>query len=311
MQTISELEQELRRLINIPRKQYSLLKDTASWNMLCSCLDTIGDTEFAIDSYLKKADVSDTGEKYLIVYGVLQALFIQQDATKNLAEALGIEFNPEPFLSNIREIRNASIGHPTKHNVKKTVMYNFITRPSLSTKGFTLITTFSHEGGPKFSRIDILDLISKQRTSLQKILSQMISKLKEDEMAHRRKFKDENLQDIFPPTLAYFFEKVFAACYDDAESPLAPGAFEIIAEVIEKFKNALQKRGLLESTDHMAYLFDQVEYPIVELRGCFENPPTSTLNKKSAYIFVFFVQKKLEEMLQIAKEIDDEYNSEV
>ena len=142
MTTISELESEIRDIINNPRRQYVLLQNSAVWNMLCSCLDVIGDTELAFDASLRKRGVEDNGEKYLLVYGALQALFIQQDAVRNLTEALNISYTPDPLLEHIREIRNDSIGHPTKRGGGSGKAFNFIVRMSLSQHGFTLMTTY-------------------------------------------------------------------------------------------------------------------------------------------------------------------------
>ena len=60
-----------------------LLENLANWKMLCSCLDAIGDTELAFVAFLKQRKTADYGQKYLSVYGVLQAMFVQQDAVEN------------------------------------------------------------------------------------------------------------------------------------------------------------------------------------------------------------------------------------
>jgi hypothetical protein len=58
---------------------------------------------------------------------------MQQDALMNLGESLGIDDKIEnyPRLKEIREIRNVSIGHPTKHNRKR-----HLTRSSLEWKSW-------------------------------------------------------------------------------------------------------------------------------------------------------------------------------
>lgn len=76
MMTVGGLEQQIRGFINNPRKKYALLQDTAAWNMLCSCLDLIGDTELAIAVYDQAQHPESEGGKYLLVYGILQTLFL-------------------------------------------------------------------------------------------------------------------------------------------------------------------------------------------------------------------------------------------
>ena len=110
MPSLAEVEQQIRGFINDRRKQHALPQDTAAWNLLCSCLDTIGDTELAVDAYNTSSTPSSEGEVYLVVYGALQALFIQQDAVENLCQALGIAYDLDPLLKDIREIRMSGLG---------------------------------------------------------------------------------------------------------------------------------------------------------------------------------------------------------
>jgi hypothetical protein len=76
MPTIAELNKNLRSIINNPRKRCVLLEDAPAWSMLCSCLDAIGDTELALDAFLKQGNIGDDGKNYLLIYGALQALII-------------------------------------------------------------------------------------------------------------------------------------------------------------------------------------------------------------------------------------------
>src|SRR5438552_140615 len=123
---MQEQTQTIRDIINKPRKQYHLMKKLGIWFQLCSCLDVIGDTDLAIKAYTNKECGTSKGATYLAVYGLLQALFMQQDALMNLGESLGIDDKIEnyPRLKEIREIRNVSIGHPTRHNRKKSTSYH-------------------------------------------------------------------------------------------------------------------------------------------------------------------------------------------
>ncbi|MFC1781911.1 hypothetical protein ACFLZ8_06595 [Planctomycetota bacterium] len=83
--------QQVRDLINNPRKQFNLLKNPKLWNQLCSSLDVIEDTDLAIKAYQESKSSQNDGQKYLQLYGVLQALFLQQDAVDHLCESLSLE----------------------------------------------------------------------------------------------------------------------------------------------------------------------------------------------------------------------------
>ncbi|MEA2583880.1 MAG: hypothetical protein QOF33_1965, partial [Thermomicrobiales bacterium] len=112
---------KIRDHINGPRLNYILSRNSGKWNQLCSSLDIVEDTQLAIDAYCAADDSADgtnrnVGQQYLALYGLLQALFLQQDASAHLCEALDIPFDLKDFprLDAIRDVRNASIGHPTK-----------------------------------------------------------------------------------------------------------------------------------------------------------------------------------------------------
>ncbi|UTC73258.1 hypothetical protein E4O02_04095 [Treponema sp. OMZ 791] len=77
--------------INTSRYQDELIKDYNLWNQICSSLYVINDTILAIKSYLSKKYPKDIGRKYLYTYGILQALFTQQDAVINLTECFNVE----------------------------------------------------------------------------------------------------------------------------------------------------------------------------------------------------------------------------
>jgi cellobiose phosphorylase len=110
--TIAELESKIRDRINRGRMQHELLGRSADWNKLCSALDVVGDTELALDAYLKHPEIKSTGLCYVHVYGALQLLQLQQDAVDHICRALRITAKNSPKLPHIRKIRNSSVGHP-------------------------------------------------------------------------------------------------------------------------------------------------------------------------------------------------------
>jgi len=306
---IKALESEIRRYINNPRKQFQLLETPAAWNKLTSSLDVIGDTELAIDAFLTIDWPKDDGTKYLFIYGIMQALFIQQDAVKNLSEALGIRYPPYSLLQDIRQIRHDSIGHPTKRENKgKELGYNFITRMSMSRIGFMLMKTFPDRKSPEFVTVNIPDLITKQREILAKLLNEIIDKLSKEEKEHRLMFKGHKLQDIFPKTLGYYFEKIYESIY--GTKPNSSGAFHIglVSDCVNKFKVELEKRSILNNHE---YSINELDYPINEIKKYFEEPSESKLNDKDVYIFTYFIDKKIDYLQQIAKEIDEEYSKDM
>jgi len=274
-------------------------------------MDVIGDTELAIDAYLDSIDKpATTGDLYIFVYGILQVLFVQQNAVKDLAESLNLKYEPSKTLAEIREIRNDSIGHPTmrdppKKGQEREKWSNFITRVSMSKNGFTLITTYPNRSSI-FKKVDICQLIGEQREALRKILTEVITCLKREAMEHKNKFKGEKLADIFPETLHYFCDKVTEAIFGGAPAEFGLGALNVLADVVYKFREALETRQIFEAYN-MADDFELTEYSLLRVRQYFDGSGEYSLNDKDAYIYLSFARKKSDELQQIAKEIDEDY----
>lgn len=127
LKEIARLEDKIRDFINTGRNQVRLLPERSAWNQICSSLDVIGDTTLSIGDYVAATFPTTPGLQYIYTYGLLQALFLQQDAIRHLAEAFELDHTPSERLLKIRELRNSAIGHPTKQNIRKRRYYNYIT----------------------------------------------------------------------------------------------------------------------------------------------------------------------------------------
>jgi len=304
--------QEIRGFVNKPRKQFNLLKNRKFWNQLCSSLDVIEDSDLAIDAYLNREFSKDDGEKYLRLYGVLQALFLQQDAVTNLCESLGLpnELITDPKLKEIRAIRNDSIGHPTKRGWNDK-SYHYMSRISITKSKFQLI---SYYGNSKtiFRDILVIDLIKEQRRYLSKIFKEVIKVLKAEEKEHKEKFKMEKLEAVFTNTLSYYIEKIFENIGKLDRAQLGLAHVKLVKKIIDKLKESLQKRGSeIDTYDSIKFLYELLEYPIAELELYFDRSKAKEeprINDKTAYIFTCFIKEELYELKEIAIEIDSEYS---
>ena len=315
MPNITQLVSNIRNLINKPRKKHLLLKNSTAWNMLCSSLDVIEDTELGLGTFLAtNIDHLDDGGKYLYVYGTLQALFVQQDAVKHLTESLEIPYNPDANavqkLDEIRDIRNDSIGHPTKRdrNKDKTVRFNFISRISIGNQGFGLGTSYSDGRQDYFKDINIRDLITIQRSILRGVLVKVIHKLEEEEMEHRKEFADKKLADAFHPSLNYLLGKIREAAGPSGDVRLGSINVDYILKFIGEFKTKLAERDILEAYESLTYNLKLVDYPLQELKKYFCTPDETHINERDAHIFAYFVEQQTHELLEAAQELDEEYS---
>jgi hypothetical protein len=141
------------------------------WEMACACMDMIGDAQLAIDAFNRKP-VSE-GQRYLEVYGLFQAFFLQQDAIVNLAAALKlseIKVFEDPDFTVVRPLRNRYFGHPSKHDWAKSTTYHGLTRVTVTSDE---ITGWTYD--PRFSTetISINASISKQAEGATRVLGRL------------------------------------------------------------------------------------------------------------------------------------------
>jgi hypothetical protein len=311
-----EYTEKVRNFINEPRARYALLKNRGLWLQLCSALDVIEDSDLAVASYSAGHFAATDGAHYLAVYGLLQALFLQQDAVFNVCESLSIpqKLDNYPRLKEIREIRNASSGHPTKKQRPKSqpTSYHFISRPTLSLDGFELHSSYG-DGTVEFKGISIPELIAEQRRYVSDILGSVITELKRRETAHKEKFKMEKLASLFPPSFNYALGKIFESTERADLAAIGQVSLKSINQTLQAFREALQKRGIeLETYECIKDIYTLLQYPLAELEEFFQSTKGGkqpSINRETAYIFTFFVRAQVDELKQVAQEIDDDYSA--
>ncbi len=302
---------KIRDLINSSRKQNILLQNSILWHMLCSCMDTIEDTELALESFLKlDTDSSDEGRNYLRIYGALQGLIVQQEAVENLHEALKMPYSKDASLEKIRDIRVGAIGHPTNRRNKKE--FNFINRSTLTAHSFELLTFYRTNSGndelkSKRENINIPDLIATQKSVFVDVLNNIIDTLQKEEIEHRQKFSGKKLTDAFRHT-RYLFQKVLEATIlpDSPHVELVGVHVDQILKSVETFKTGLKERGELD--DNFAYRYESLDYAFRHIKAFFHAPDETHIHREDTYILADFAQRQVQELKDFAQEIDERYS---
>lgn len=302
---IHSIEESVRKFINTTRYQTELLKDIDAWNQICSSLDTIGDTLYSIEDYIDATYPESVGLKYIYTYGLLQALFTQQGAMRDLSEAFQIKFELSKKLKFIREIRNASIGHPTKNNVKGSTYFNYISRMTLSKYGFTLMRSYE-QGKTEFIEVELLSIINEQLHEIEASYQLLANKLIEIDKTHRRKYMDNLLVDLFHSSMGYSFSKVAEGIYTQNRRSAAfyLSMLQSIENTYQKFENALSERN--ELNEYILYDLNEYKHALSKLKDYLSNNE-SGLTECDANIYHFYIKEKHEHFVEIAKEIDKDY----
>ena len=247
------------------------------------------------------------GESYLIVYGVLQAMLLQQDAIKYIGDALDIKVKLPKQLEDIRVIRNSAAGHPAHQKENGLSKSSFITRMFLSPVNFQLMTVYSGDKDYESRLISVPSLIRTQEQYVCEVMLGIVEELERKEMEHRKKHKEIKLADSFPRTTSYHINKIIEATLRPDGFPLGAASIGVIEGFLDAFKKELTKRDEWGIHDSINHHFGLIEYPLNRLKKYFNgNDP---MNEKDAYIFASFVSAQVDKLSDMAQELDSEYES--
>jgi len=304
---IDKIIDDIKDFINRPRKQHQLLSDTFSWNMLCASMDTIEDNQLAIKAYQKLPSFDGFTGGYLHIYGLLQALYLQQNAANHLSQSLfneKIDFkNDYPALFKIRELRNDIIGHPT-YNGKS---FCVISRITIINNGFT-VAYYIPNKDTKFEDINIYNILSIQSELILKILIKIKSELEMENSEHKQKFIDNKLTSIIPSTMSYHISKLYEGLYspDINKLSLVKINLDFINKILDKIKNGIVERyGNIDAVDEPKRIYHKFEYIFNHLSESLDKNLYNHNLDTEIYIVSF--KKEFELLKEILEEIDEEY----
>jgi hypothetical protein len=311
MATMRELSTWIRNYGQDAKIQKRLISDRFIWRQLWASMDIIDDVDSALEAYLNNEFPADLGERYLRIYGAMQGLFLQQDALYDLVKAIhpSKAIYPNDVLKDIRDLRNASVGHPTRLNRKGSLSTHGIVQNSMHKDGFDLLSYPSKDGNI-FQHVPVRELIEKQRIETVRILTEVVNDLRAQEEAHRAKFRDIKVVAAFDQ-VSYAFEKIFEETRDGATPVLSRWGAGHLEKSLDDFAQGLKQRGLsVDTYDSIKYLYTNIDHPLAELKKFVLREPSEIQSDKSAIVFADALQGYFKELRDIAREIDDEYASE-
>jgi hypothetical protein len=301
-----ELARNIRKLCIQPWKRELLFADKTKWRKLWASIDLINDTHEAIDYYSQIPESKFSEGGYLYVYGVLQALFVQQDAARSLNQSLfgkDINFKKDhPQLYVIREHRNNSIGHPSSRGKNDSESFHVINGTSIIKSGFEFISHFPSENKSfQISNVDLDRCIETQSNLITNILEKVMDKLNQDFEQHKKNFKGEPLIEIIGNDLDYSISKLY-----EFESPLLPKNHKYISETYENIKEGIKKRYTnLRAIPGVQLTCERIDYILERLQKDLINSKNN--DHLELEIFVDALKNHFDELIEMVKEIDREF----
>jgi hypothetical protein len=310
MATLPDLIKWIRDNGNDPRRREPLLPQVFTWFQLWTAVDIIDDTESAIDVYLSSDFPTVTGEKYLRIYGVMQALFLQQDALEAIVKSIqpGKKIPKNDVLKEIRELRNASIGHPTDLNRGGASSVHGIVQHSMEKDGFQLHSHPTTAEG-QFMWVPVTKLIERQRAESVRILSEVIEEIRALDEQHRSQFRDMKLITVFNQA-SHAFEKLFEEMRHSSPVDLGKWAVGQLKTTLDDFEKQLKERGLTLGTyDTIKYRYLDIEHPLAELKKYVSRQQSEISSDQTAIVFLEALRVYFDHLRDVAREIDEEYSS--
>jgi hypothetical protein len=242
------------------------------------------------------------GAAYVVIYGVLQALYLQQDAATCIAKCLNLELEMPPEIDAVRDTRNAAGGHPSTYKGAGTG----IVRYTASTAGFEL-DIWAQKGELTRKYVSLRELCVRQVQALRLFLADVVIKLEEEDLEHKREYRDESLASLFSDGLSYPLEQLSKVARD--EFGVWEFGCDAIAKRLVQLKEALEKRGYrFEGLASLQHYCGEVDFTLPRLRQYFQHQRPE-MEPRDAAVYVGYVKARLADIEAIALEIDQEYSS--
>ncbi len=288
-------------------------KDDGNWNKLWSAFDNIRYSQSVIDEYNENSD-----DKRLNIYGILQALFVQQNAIKHLEESIEInslDFKNYPDLLEIRKIRNETTGHPseTKKNKKSSYKKGEISYTSLNPNSKNGIFKYFlwTNNGPTEKQVNLIEIINKQERILKLEIDRILKKIKLDEKQHKENFKDKSLEASLSQS-GYFIQKLWPFERDRHYSQMC---FKFLTEIYDEFKNEIMNRYNIKNINDGVRIpgvieeIKKIDKLLPRLRKMI--PLDDNTDVLDLEVYVESLDHSFSDLRKMAGEIDEEFNTKI
>jgi hypothetical protein len=300
-------EQQVRDFINAPRRHRHLMQNRKGWFQLCAALDAVGDTQLAVRAYRERElKTASEGANYLVAYGLLQTLYVQQDAVEKIAKVVGLKLRLSEDVRRIRNIRNAAVGHPSEFRGTQSAT---IVRMSLSTAGFSFYV-WEPEGDSQQAYVDLDALCAEHTELIGEFLERVADHLAEEEIMHRKQHRERPLAAAFALHLGYAFEKIGEGLPARPGPSISDAGLGMVTEMLTEFDARLKERQLDGAyTSSVEPQREDAQFALQRLREL-RAGALPQLDERDGRAYLTFLRAAVQKLHQIALEIDEEYASD-
>lgn len=304
--TIQQKCNELNRNIHDRLFLNNYLSTTiGDYERVFTSIDLIEDCENAIEEFENIPETNLQNRSTLYIYGVLQSMYCQQDGLFHLYKTITNKtlknvyelFELYNFNKSIREVRDDIAGHPADRKNGKE--FYFIG------KGPNTKYSFSYAGyTPHFRKVDVdlRQFIEEQRKFTITVLNAVGKTISEQIKIHKDKFKSMKLADIVN-NLNYPTQLIYRGIFNN--HPLAEIGLKEIREKLDALRIELEKRYNNKIPDSISDIFRLQTHILLRIDSWIANKELE--RNTDAEIFMDSFDHQMDELMEILKEIDDEF----
>lgn len=139
----------------------------------CVAKDTIQDTAEALSAHRSEGFSDDIYKRYIEYYGILQAVYMQQDAIKvlhNLFLGKDPGNSDKDNWNQLRDLRNDTVGHPVERR-------NFLNRLFIGYDRVKYHWWPKGKHSPKFSDVNLAKLIDGYEQEAESVLGTILAEI--------------------------------------------------------------------------------------------------------------------------------------
>ena len=282
-----------------------LIPNRKKWIGVTASIDVLEDSSWAIEYYVENDYPSDMKGKYLYTYGLLQALFVQQDAAENIYKVFfdeKIKWKEEyPKAYVVREMRNDVTGHPLNRD---NHFFIYLVQMYMKKESISYLKEDVNLNRRNSVKVRLMESIEDSAKCINHVLERVLEKLDSEHKAYIMTYKDVKMVDIFR-SLSYAREKII--CRD---SVMEPSLYKITKDMVKNCKEEVAKRyGSVDAIEAYNSILKEVD----ELYDLIDNEvPNSNMLKKDevCYRLKENLISKLEELAGLCKETDEYFEKE-
>ncbi|MBR5318435.1 MAG: hypothetical protein IKU46_02425 [Peptococcaceae bacterium] len=303
-QELFDLVKKIRLHINNIHKQAALMEKLEKWFRITSALDVVEDTACAIGFYQEQPYPSELGGQYLYTYGVLQALFMQQDAVESINAVLrntkSIDWKTDyPDAYKVREFRNDVVGHPTNRSEK---WFMHLAQISLQKESFWYSKASTKTEESKHISVDVLKAINDVQKCNKEVLEKVVEEMDRDFKAYIEKHKDRKMTEIFD-SLDYAIQNIVENSHSKDHY------YNRTKQMVKECEEELVLRyGAVENVDPYNYLLKEIHEIYKLLDEGLSKVPSDFSGGIEKYLLqcLFY---KLDELKDYCKETDEYFEN--